>query len=199
LGAYVHAQCAAGTDDARVGVSGVAPPIVETNKVKGICRVCRTPVFVDQARSKNQLGAYVHAQCVAEEMVEGLFPADIQSGAFPSSSQLHAALSRAEEAETELRTLKALLAEPDDTLQQHFVEWQELDGFLQSLRKMGDKALRKEFNTFSDVYKEAFTDVMGEEHGNKDQNPLRISKQRLATLLAAKNVVLSKVQVDELV
>jgi hypothetical protein len=74
----------------------------------------------------------------------------------PNSAPLHAALSRAEAAEAELRTLKAFLAEPDDALQQHFAQWQKLDGLLQSLRKMGDKALRKEFNAFSDVKKEAF-------------------------------------------
>jgi hypothetical protein len=115
-----------------------------------------------------------------------------------SSVPLHAALSRAEAAEAELRTLKAHLAEPDDTLQQHFAEWQKLDGFLQSLRKMGDKALREEFNAFSDVNKEAFADVTGEGHGNKEHNPLRISKQGLVKVLAAKNVVLSEEQVDEL-
>ena len=164
-----------------------------------------------------------------------------------SPAQLHAALSRAEAAEAELRTLKALLSEPDDTLQQHFAEWQQVDGFLQSLRKMGDKALREVFNAFSDVNKEAFTDFMGgpdvttmsikamkeelvdlggstdgcleradvvsrllearrlsentideEEHGNKEHNPLRISKQGLVKVLAAKNVVLSEVLVDEL-
>ncbi len=116
----------------------------------------------------------------------------------PTTARLHAALSRAEAAEGELRTLKALLAEPDDVLQQHFAEWQKLDGFLQSLRKMGDKALREEFNAFSDVNKEALTDVMEEEHGNKEHNPLRISKQGLVIFLEAKNVVLSEGQVDEL-
>jgi hypothetical protein len=132
-------------------------------------------------------------------MVRGPFPAYIPSGDDPTSAPLHAALSRAEAAEAELRTLKALLAEPDDALQQHFAEWQKLDGFLQLLRKMGDKALRKEFNAFSDVNKEAFTDVTGGEHGNKDYNPLRISKQGLLKLLAAKNVVLSEGQVDHLI
>jgi hypothetical protein len=116
-----------------------------------------------------------------------------------STALLHAALSRAEAAEAELRTLKALLAEPDDALQQHFAEWQKLDGFLQLLRKMGDKALREEFNAFSDVNKEAFTDVTGEEHGNKEHSPRRISKQGLLKLLAAKNVVLSEGQVDHLI
>jgi len=32
---------------------------------KGICDVCRMPVLADQARCKNQMGAYVHAQCTA--------------------------------------------------------------------------------------------------------------------------------------
>jgi hypothetical protein len=120
------------------------------------------------------------------------------SCADPTSAPLHAALLRAEAAEAELRTLKAQLAETDDTQQKHFAEWQKLDGFLQSLRKMGDKALRKEFNACSDVNKEAGTDARGEEHGNKEHNPLRISKQGLATFLAAKDVVLSEGQVDEL-
>jgi Ca2+-binding EF-hand superfamily protein len=112
------------------------------------------------------------------------------SGADPTlSAALHAALSRAEAAEEELRTLKANMVENDDALQQHFTEWQKLDVFLQSLRKMGDKALRKEFKAFADVSKGAFTDAM---------DPLRISKQGLATLLAAKNVILSERQVDEL-
>jgi hypothetical protein len=115
-----------------------------------------------------------------------------------SSATLHAALSRAEAAEAELRTFKALLAEPDDALQQHFAQWQQLDGFLQSLRKMGDKALSEEFNAFADVNKEAFTDVTGEEHGNNEHSPRRISKQGLVAFLAAKNVVLSEGQVDEL-
>jgi hypothetical protein len=174
-------------------------PKPEIKDIKGICDVCRMPVFADQARSKNQWGAYVHSQCVEAETVGGPFRADMPSGADPTlSAALHAALSRAEAAEAELQTLKALLAEPDDTLQQHFAEWQKLDGFLQLLRKMGDKALREEFNAFSDVNKEAFTDVTGEGHGNKEHNPLRISKQGLVKLLTAKNVVLSEGQVDEL-
>jgi hypothetical protein len=110
---------------------------------------------------------------------------------------LHAALSRAEAAEAELRTLKALLAEPDEPLRQRFAESQKLDGFLRSLRKMDYTALRKEFNAFC-VNKEAFTDVTEVENGNKERNPLRISEQDLATFLAAKNVVLSAGQVDEL-
>ena len=67
-GAYVHAHCVAGAGDEEVGVAGVAPPIApkpELNDVKGICDVCRMPVFVDQARSKNQRGACVHAQCAS--------------------------------------------------------------------------------------------------------------------------------------
>jgi hypothetical protein len=173
-------------------------PKPEIKDIKGICDVCRMPVFADQARSKNQWGAYVHSQCVEAETVGGPFRADMPSGADPTlSAALHAALSRAEAAEAELRTLKALVSEPDDTLQQHFAEWKQVDGFLQSLRKMGDKALKKEFNSFSDVNKEAFTGVMGE-HGNKEHNPLRISKQGLVSFLAAKNVVLSGEQVDEL-
>jgi hypothetical protein len=101
--------------------------------VKGICGVCRMPVFADQARSKNQWGAYAHAQCVAGETVGGPFPVDMPSGADPTlSAALHAALSRAEAAEEVLRTLKAQMEENDDALQQHFTEWQKLDGFLQS-------------------------------------------------------------------
>jgi hypothetical protein len=52
-----------------VGVAGVVPPIQpkpELKDVKGICDVRRTPVFADQARCKNQWGAYVHAQCASE-------------------------------------------------------------------------------------------------------------------------------------
>ena len=67
-GAYVHAQCVAGAGGEMVGVAGVAPPVApkpELKDVKGICDVCGMPVFVDQARSKNQRGAYVHAQCVS--------------------------------------------------------------------------------------------------------------------------------------
>ena len=67
-GAYVHAQCVAGADDERVVDAGVSPPIApkpELKEVKGICDVCRMPVFADQARTKNQRGDYVHAQCVA--------------------------------------------------------------------------------------------------------------------------------------
>jgi hypothetical protein len=111
---------------------------------------------------------YVHEQCTSREMVKVSFPTYIPSGDDVTSAPLCAPLSRVEAAEAELRTLKALLTEPDDTLLQHFAEWQKLDGFLQSLRKLGDKALRKEFNAFSDINKEAFTDVLGEEHGNKD-------------------------------
>jgi hypothetical protein len=120
-------------------------------------------------------------------MVKVSFPTYIPSGDDVTSAPLCAPLSRVEEAEAELRTLKALLTEPDDTLLQHFAEWQKLDGFLQSLRKLGDKALRKEFNAFSDVHK-----------WEQRHNPLRISKQGLVKLLAAKNVVLSEGQVDEL-
>jgi predicted RNA-binding protein YlxR (DUF448 family) len=67
-GAYVHAQCAAAAGDARVGFAGASPPTAPTpeiKEVKGICDVCRVPVLADQARSKNRLGAYVHAQCAA--------------------------------------------------------------------------------------------------------------------------------------
>jgi len=126
----------------------------------------------------------VSTLCTVTDPAEGSADA-----ADPTSAPLHAALSRAEAAEAELRALKAHLAETEDTLQQHCVEWQKLDGFLQSLRRMGEKALREEFNAFSDVTKGAFTDAL---------DPLRISKQGLATLLAAKNVVLSEGQVDEL-
>ena len=94
-GGYVHAQCVAGAGEARVGVAGVTPTVLrktetkdvkgsptvlrktETKDVKGICNICRLPVFVDHARSKNQWGAYVHAQCVAREMVVGPSAADI--------------------------------------------------------------------------------------------------------------------------
>ena len=66
-GDNVHAQCVVGEGYERVGVAGVSPPIApkpEIKDVKGMCDVRRTPVFADQARSKNQRGAYVHAQCV---------------------------------------------------------------------------------------------------------------------------------------
>jgi hypothetical protein len=32
-------------------------------QVKGVCAICRSPVFVDQERMKDQQGSYVHAQC----------------------------------------------------------------------------------------------------------------------------------------
>jgi hypothetical protein len=66
-GDYMHAQCVPGAGDERVGVAGVAPQIIEQEikDVKGMCDVCGMPVFADQARSKNQWGAYVHAQCAA--------------------------------------------------------------------------------------------------------------------------------------
>ena len=67
-GAYAHAQCVAAASDDRVGAAGVVPPTAPTpelKEVKGICDVCRMPVLVDQARCKNQRGAYVHAQCAA--------------------------------------------------------------------------------------------------------------------------------------
>ncbi len=84
LGAYAHAQCVAAASDDRVGAAGVVPPTAPTpelKEVKGICDVCRMPVLVDQARCKNQRGAYVHAQCAAGAGAQVLYGTNIQAAA----------------------------------------------------------------------------------------------------------------------
>jgi predicted RNA-binding protein YlxR (DUF448 family) len=83
-GAYVHAQCVAAAGDDRVGATGVIPPIAltpELKEVKGICEVCRMPVVADQARCKNQRGAYVHARCTAGAGAQVLYGNIIQAAA----------------------------------------------------------------------------------------------------------------------
>jgi hypothetical protein len=111
-GAYVHAQCVAGAGDERVGVAGMAPPIApkpELKDIKGICDVCRMPVFGDQARSKNQRGAYVHAQCVSRAILPQPYH---QTSPDPAQSQQHHhavfrdTVSRAEAAERQLEDLQ---------------------------------------------------------------------------------------------
>ena len=41
------------------------------------------------------------------------------------------------------------------SVQQHFAEWQKLDGCLQALKQTNDKSLREDFEQFADVKKEA--------------------------------------------
>jgi hypothetical protein len=36
-----------------------------TRQVRGVCAICRLPVFVDQERMKDQQGSYLHTQCAA--------------------------------------------------------------------------------------------------------------------------------------
>ena len=80
----MHVQCVAGAGDYSAGVAGVVPPIAPTpelKEVKGICDVCRMPVLADQARCKNQRGAYVHAQCAAAAGAQVLYGNNIQAAA----------------------------------------------------------------------------------------------------------------------
>ncbi len=43
--------------------SPIFVPIAQPRQQKGICDECRIPVFSDQARTKNERGAYVHLEC----------------------------------------------------------------------------------------------------------------------------------------
>jgi len=113
-GAYVHSQCVGGAGDERVGVAGMAPPIApkpELEDVKGICDVCRMPVFEHQARCKNQRGAYVHAHCVPGANLPKPYHQTAPDPAQPQHLQQHHALfrdvvSRAEAAERQLEDLQ---------------------------------------------------------------------------------------------
>ena len=86
-----------------MGVAGVVTPLAPTPElkdVKGICDVCRMP---DQVRCKNQLGAYVHAQCASEANL----PQPYQQTAVAHHEALwRDALSRAEAAEGQLADLE---------------------------------------------------------------------------------------------
>jgi Ca2+-binding EF-hand superfamily protein len=191
-------HCEAGAGDDRVGVAGVVPPIApkaELKDVKGICDVCKKTVLADQARCKNQRGAYVHAQCA-----EANLPQPYQQTAVPHHESLwRDALSRAEAAEGQLADLEkqnaalkkelekanaapqAARGQPvDASLQRHFVDWQMLDGCLQTLKQLDDTSLKAEFNQFADI------------HSN------RLSKQGLAALFANKTHTLSEAEVKEL-
>jgi len=86
--------------------------------------------------------------------------------------------------------------EPSDaSLEQHFADWQMLDGCVQALKRMGDAALKQEFKLFADVQTEAENSA-AEEGGAFDKK--RMSVKGLAALFAAKNVTLSEDAVEEL-
>ena len=92
----MHVQCLAGAGDYRVGVAGVVPPIAPTPElkdVKGICDVCRMPVFEHQTRSKNERGAYVHAHCVSAANLPQPYQQTVPDPAQPQHLQQHAELA----------------------------------------------------------------------------------------------------------
>ena len=81
--------------------------------------------------------------------------------------------------------------------QQHFAEWQKLDGALQALKHTNDKSLREDFEQFADVNKDAEDNASGESQTDA-LDKIRMSKQGLADLFADKKMNFSEGEVEEL-
>ena len=91
------------------------------------------------------------------------------------------------ELESELHKLKAKLAateaaargQPSDaSLEQHFVDWQMFDGYLQALKQLDDTSLKEDFKQFADIQKE--DESAAEEASTDALDKCRLSKQGLA-------------------
>ena len=81
-------------------------------------------------------------------------PSDAVSLPSDAVSSMHQPQTRRErELETELQMLKAQLGVTASgaSLEQHFVDWQMVDGCLQALKQLDDKSLKQEFEKFADI------------------------------------------------
>ena len=95
-------------------------------------------------------------------------------------------------------TEAAARGQPSDaSLEQHFVEWQMLDGCLQALKQLDDTSLKEDFKQFADIKKKAENSA-AEDASTDALDKCRLSKKGVAALFAAKEKALSEAAVKEL-
>jgi hypothetical protein len=180
-----------------------------------------TPTYISFSSNGN-----VNVQEQDGEAVERVDAARASPGSDAASSMQQPQTARERELEAEVQILKAKLeatakiaAQPPD-LSPHqskrYAEWLEVDGFLEGLRAMDDKALREIFQRFADIQREAensaateaATDDVSDNAADAEAtekaaaeaetDKRRLSKEGLAKMFETKNITLSKGKLEEL-
>jgi hypothetical protein len=83
------------------------------------------------------------------------------------------------------------------SLEQHFVEWQMVDSFLQALKQLDNTSLKQKFKEFADIHKGPENSA-AEEASTDALDKCRLSKQGLAALFAAEKKTISEGKLEEL-